>query len=652
MTLPRYPIAPGLLAVFLLTATASGQTHPFPGSTSEPLVICTGCLGHNSAGELNEGKPTFPYDLPLASHVGRYLSSEQVPSVQHVGMRTIRAGDELRVRGNRLYLKLGSTIGVYPLDTFFTSRLAEPMISVTSLATGYRYGQRSPFERLARPDAWIYPEAKTSGWGALSLFDSYERLADFDVDDRGNIYYASNIWGWAIHHDDGRSDLKHLPFVSRVPDSAWNHQITHLFTMKVGQSYYAYVSSSLEARLYDVTDTAQPVLASKRAANRRVYRGWSKHDASGRVAFVNSENAILVYSYADLAAGGAPQLTHTPVEGRVFMDVAFDEDGTLWAVETPSTTTTYATVLWKFTAGPLGSKAETWPVDTGLFHGIVINAGAGYVTLGGKSATSGATRADARLYTIANGTPEPLDTGDFFPNYYARSPVGYAEPWNYTNLTPHLFPVAQDGHTYLIYAGYGLGDVFELAGAPQIPLDTPAGFSATGSSATTVAMTWNAVPDAAQYELFRRGENGTFTSIGKTAATSFTDTGLALDTAYTYAVRALGATGTPSLLSAIDTATTVLLTDTVVVPGMTIKAMHITDLRRAATALGVTAGLAPPIFTDPELVPGTIVKAAHLEQIAAYANAARQALGAAAMAFSSSATIRVLDVESLRATIR
>jgi hypothetical protein len=665
MLLSRIPLAVGLLGVFLLTAPASGQTHPFPGSTAEPLVICTGCRGFNSIGEENEGKPTFPYDLPLANHTGRWLSSEQVPSVQNVGMRTIRAGDELRIRGNRLYLKLGSTIGVYPLDTFFTTRLAEPMISVSSLATGYRYGQRSPFERLARPDAWIYPEAKTSGWDSMILFDSYERLADFDVDDRGHVYYGSNIWGWGIHHDDGRSSMTHLPFVSRVNDSTWNHQITHLFTMKVEQSYYAYVSSQFEARLYDVTDAAQPELVSKRAANRRVVRGWAKHDASERVAFVNSENAILIYSYAALAGSGAPQLTQAPAAGRVFMDVAFDEDGTLWAVETPSDTTTYSTVLWRFTLTPLGYQAETWPVDTGLFHATVINAGAGYVTLGGKSKTETEIRSDLRLYRITDGTPEPVDTAGYFPNYYASAPGGFADPYKYTNQTPHLFPVAQHGRTFLIYAGYGLGDVYELQTAP--PPDAPVNLVATGSGATSVSLTWSAVPDAVQYELFRRGggqailpvpgQAGSpvlhqFVSIGKTSATSFTDTGLALDTAYAYSVRALNATGAASPLSAIDTATTVVFTDETVVPGMPIKAVHITDLRRAAAALGALAGLAPPALTDPELARGTIVKRVHLAELAAYANTARQTLGAAVIPFSTSAVVRAVDVDSARAITR
>ena len=627
--MPRNPLAPGLLAIFLLSATASGQTHPFPGSTAEPLVICTGCRGFNSIGEANEGKPTFPYDVPLASHTGRWLSSEQVPSVQNVGMRTIRAGDELRIRGNRLYLKLGSTIGVYPLDTFFTTRLAEPMISVSKLVTGYRYGQRSPFEQLARPDAWIYPEAKTSGWDELILFDSYERLADFDVDDRGNVYYGSNIWGWGIHHDDGRSSMTHLPFVSRVHDSTWNHQITHLFTMKVGQSYYAYVSSQLEARLYDVTDAAQPALVSKRAANRRVYRGWAKHDASGRVAFVNNENAILVYSYAGLAGTGAPQLAQAPAAGRVFMDVAFDDDGTLWAVETPSDTTDSSTVLWRFTATPLGYEAATWPVDTGLFHATVINAGAGYVTLGGKSDT----RSDLRIYRITDGTPEPVDTGDFFPNYYASAPAGFADPYKYTNQTPHLFPVAQNGRTYLIYAGYGLGDVYELE--PPEPLDAPTDFTATGTGATSVSLTWSAVNDAAQYEVFRDG-----TIVGKTSATSFLDDTVLPDGAYAYSVRALAATGAPSPHSATDTATTIVFTDAQIVPGMTVKAAHITDLRRAALALSTLAGLEPPSFTDPD---PKIVKRIHLEELA-------RALGAPA--FSTSATIRAADIENLRALAR
>jgi hypothetical protein len=362
---------------------------------------------------------------------------------------------------------------------------------------------------------------------------------------------------------------------------------------------------------------------------------------------VNSDDSILVYSYAALAANTAPQLAQAPAEGRVFMDVAFDEDGTLWVLETPSTATTYSTVLWKFTAGPLGYQAETWPVDTGRFHGLVINAGAGYVTLGGKSQTETETRSDARIYRIVDGTPEPLDTSDFFPNYYASAPAGFADPYKYTNQTPHIFPVAQNGRTYLIYAGYGLGDVYELE-LPQV-LDAPADFIATGTGAMTVSLTWTAVAEATQYEAFRRDANGTFVSIGTATATSFIDAGVSPDTAHAYSVRALGTSGAVSPHSAIDTATTISFTDAAIVPGMTIKAVHVTDLRRAATALGAAAGLEPPAFTDPEL---TIVKRVHLEQLAGYVNAAREALGASAIPFSTSALVRAADVESVRAMTR
>jgi hypothetical protein len=633
---------PGLL-LLVISLSAAAQTHPMPGKVGEPLVICTPCKGYNSASELNEGKPTFPYDSPLIGHVGRYLSSEQVKNIQNVGMRTIRADEEFRIRGNRVYVDMGSTIAVYPLDEFFGSRLQEPAIPVTKLATGWLYGQRTIYERLARPDAFIYPEAKTSGWGALELYDSFERLADFDTDDRGHVYYGSTIWGWGIHRDDGRTNLSHLPFVARVPDSNWSNPLRFLFTMKVGQSYYAFVSTQRAARLYDVTDAAQPLLVSTRDDAQRVDRGWSKHDASGRVAIVNAEQQIVVYSYAGLVEDDAPLFIHAAPTGRGFTDVAFDEEGNLWAVESP-TVAAYSTNLWKFAAGTY--ESHLWPVDTASFYGTIVHAGAGYVALGGVSKFGTSSRADARLLNVAGGTPELLNTGGYFANYYAAAPAGYAEPAGYTTLRPRPFVTEHAGRTYLVYAAYGLGDVYELEPAVTTTLAAPAGVTATGTGLTSVSVAWSAVDGAARYEVFRR-TGATTLSLGTTTGTSLVDAGCARDSAYAYYVRALSESGKPSADSANDVATTVVFTDAAVTPGMGIKAVHVTDLRRAAAALGVAAGLPPRPWTE-----SVLIRASQVFELRTAVNEGREALGLPALSFTDATLtgqlVKAVHMQQLR----
>ncbi|RSM43992.1 alkaline phosphatase [Amycolatopsis balhimycina DSM 5908] len=83
----------------------------------------------------------------------------------------------------------------------------------------------------------------------------------------------------------------------------------------------------------------------------------------------------------------------------------------------------------------------------------------------------------------------------------------------------------------------------DSSGDTQAPT-TPTGFAAGTTTATSVALTWNAATDnvgVAGYDILRNG-----TAVTTSTAPSYTDTGLAPDTAYTYAVRARDAAGNTS----------------------------------------------------------------------------------------------------------
>ena len=59
-------------------------------------------------------------------------------------------------------------------------------------------------------------------------------------------------------------------------------------------------------------------------------------------------------------------------------------------------------------------------------------------------------------------------------------------------------------------------------------------------------------------------------------------------------------------------------TDTLIEQVSTIRAIHITELRTALTAVYVAAGQAPPVFTDPTIIPGvTPLKAVHILELRA-----------------------------------
>ncbi|HEY0156309.1 MAG TPA: M57 family metalloprotease [Thermoanaerobaculia bacterium] len=144
---------------------------------------------------------------------------------------------------------------------------------------------------------------------------------------------------------------------------------------------------------------------------------------------------------------------------------------------------------------------------------------------------------------------------------------------------------------------------------------TPANLVATANSSTTIAVTWSAAANATSYRLERSVNNGAFALVATVSTTSYTDTGRAPNTTYLYRVQAVGASGTtPSAFSNVDHATTVAFTDASIVPGMTIRAVHLTELRTAVNAVRASVGLAPAAWTDANPA-GVRVKAVHIREL-------------------------------------
>lgn len=87
---------------------------------------------------------------------------------------------------------------------------------------------------------------------------------------------------------------------------------------------------------------------------------------------------------------------------------------------------------------------------------------------------------------------------------------------------------------------YGVGDSSGDTQAPTVPT----GLQSTGSSASSVALSWTASTDnvgVSGYDVLRNG-----TAVATTTSASYTDTGLAADTSYTYSVRARDLAGNVS----------------------------------------------------------------------------------------------------------
>jgi len=87
-------------------------------------------------------------------------------------------------------------------------------------------------------------------------------------------------------------------------------------------------------------------------------------------------------------------------------------------------------------------------------------------------------------------------------------------------------------------------------GSTPPPLGAPTGLHVTGTTSSSVSLSWSGVAGAASYTVYRGG-----TQVGTTSGTTFTDTGLSAATSYTYTVAATGTGGTGALSSPV-TATT------------------------------------------------------------------------------------------------
>ncbi|MEO3796004.1 PHB depolymerase family esterase [Nonomuraea sp. B10E15] len=86
------------------------------------------------------------------------------------------------------------------------------------------------------------------------------------------------------------------------------------------------------------------------------------------------------------------------------------------------------------------------------------------------------------------------------------------------------------------------------------PPTAPAGLTASGTTATGTSLAWTASTDdtgVTGYQILRApgAAGGTFTQVGTSATTSFTDTGLTANTTYRYQVRARDAAGNVSPVS-------------------------------------------------------------------------------------------------------
>jgi hypothetical protein len=227
-------------------------------------------------------------------------------------------------------------------------------------------------------------------------------------------------------------------------------------------------------------------------------------------------------------------------------------------------------------------------------------------------------------------------------------------PWLNTNSSG----VGDGTVTYTVAANTGYaprsgtisvsGQPFAVSQAGVVPTS----LVATATSPTSVSLTWSFSAAADHFEVWRSSGAG-FALVGSPGTAVFSDT-TAADTGYVYKVRAVDGGGAMSGFSAPDFTHTFTLSDPALTAGMTIRAVHVTDLRTAVNAVRAAAALPPATFTDSPLG-SAVAQYVHVAELRDAINGVRTALGLPPQVFPPLAPgdlIRASTTEELRAAIR
>ena len=470
----------GLILSMTAASAAFAQNHPMPGHKNAAPVLCAGCPDTNTLGQPNDGLPTWPYGGALIKHVGRYVDSSSVQSYQHwansyrtARARTIRPA--LSQRGSappRVYIQIGNGVGVYSLDSFFTTRLPGGMINISNRFGGAGGGR----EKFLDWDGFVYPEYASSGWqiDGGDFQDPMSKAVPFDFDDRGYLYVATERFGWSVTQDTGAATGNHLPKVIQYVSKP-NPQYTKILpnttgvspdaivSIKVGGTYYAVTATrDSSVAMFNVTTPATPSIYATRTGDKRHgIRAMARDDNTSRLAYIDGAFRLQIFDYATYITGGEP--IHTETAASNFGEViSMDESGNVWSIDSSGN-------VYKLTAAGPNYTKQVYTPFTSRFQPLMMSVAGGYLAVGGIDWSTAVY--DVRLFRIESSGLTNVNIENFFRNYYHSAPAGYAEPGTYTAIQAQSADVELikwGGKTYLLYSGYGLGDVFELEGGNSI----------------------------------------------------------------------------------------------------------------------------------------------------------------------------------------
>lgn len=183
--------------------------------------------------------------------------------------------------------------------------------------------------------------------------------------------------------------------------------------------------------------------------------------------------------------------------------------------------------------------------------------------------------------------------------------------------TTQLTYDCSDNAVMTAFVTYGPLKAWDLAAVASIYRDptapaAPTNVVATATSTANVQVTWTP-SGASSYHIYRSSGGGVFAQVpGNPTSSPFNDTTVAGNTAYVYKVRGFNGS-LESVDSNKDLATTVVFTDTVLV-GITVKVLHLTELRNAVDRVRALAGLGGGAY-DEAITNTTPIRAHHIDEL-------------------------------------
>lgn len=225
----------------------------------------------------------------------------------------------------------------------------------------------------------------------------------------------------------------------------------------------------------------------------------------------------------------------------------------------------------------------------------------------------------------------------------------------------------RDGNSHAITARFA-NELFLAGGSPTVTgsgtvtgcaapatLTSPSNLSITQATSSQISLSWGAPTGSVNhYELERRSSiTSPYVLLATPTAPPYTDPSVASSTAYLYRVRAVASDGSYSPYSNVALGTAFTFPEGLAASSTQIKAQHFYELRQSVGAVRALAGQPAAAWTDSNLS-GVTIRGVHLQELRDNLNQALSVLGLRQIFFTDpslgvgATLVRKVHVDELR----